>query len=699
KVSIIYPRFPVNQYSTINAGTMANWVEAPSSTVTEFNDKPQRISGSTPYFSSKIVDEILEEIFAERRGQLADTDSSCDLQHLELQAQPEPHVDKRLKYWREMLQQRRQLQQRVQLVTGKLSEEVLFNRPATLDNRNKQTMVRLLDYAERLQPDKLHKRELGQLRDLVDPCSCEWAQEVYETLPQAERKGRKAVEIIGLPKVTQHELLGSEAAEQPPPEHIWLNSQQLDKHIEKHFYEIHNVLEFMPDLDALQVTGINVERLKRKPHAQLIGEEELKSISTSSYSPCSEECLEDGELEGTEANKEQQPLPELAIRINGKDYNCSESPIGDCQELYIEFNCAPFERRAKRILQLTNIGKQTLSLSWQQGIYYYNRPTLLLAQDSEFLFDTDSFRLAYGESYSLTVLFQPRKVSMAVELWLLQVDPKIFCGNQESLMLRFHGRCTPPKEYMTRLRELHCVLICKSNTLVMQELTSHLGDLSPLVEPPPTCCAYERTLDERELFNSLNPGYHCERFDDLEVLKGMHKLVKKPREPQWDLNLQTLKQYILRIEKVAEREKLFNNYLELLGPLMGRALDLDVVTEQHMEQQRTRFIYVRGVICNAVEEWEDIVFTVEESFFKPELQRFYLHLYEEAAEEEDSLKPVVNAEKDEAELEKYATAAVLRKVRHSKFCRDALYIQTYTHLCNIAEHIVSVIESTEIVAN
>lgn len=103
------------------------------------------------------------------------------------------------------------------------------------------------------------------------------------------------------------------------------------------------------------------------------------------------------------------------------------------------------------------------------------------------------------------------------------------------------------------------------------------------------------------------------------------------------------------------------------------------------------------------------MFNVEDSFFKPELQRYYQSLLgesEEGDEEEpDQPKPMtpIDMEKlmeilGETELdEKKIRTAVIRKLYRSKYFRDALYIQTYSHLCNMSEDIVSVIESTEIV--
>ncbi|XP_032586425.1 uncharacterized protein LOC116804156 [Drosophila mojavensis] len=671
-------------------------------------------------YSERIVEEILYAIFAERRGHFPETSSSCDIPKFEELKQRDSvsHVDKRLQYWHEMLQTRRKMQNRVEIETGKTPEQVLFNRSSTLDNRNKETVKRLMSYAERVKPANLAKKPVSALIEREDPCTCRLMEPVPETWPQPELRGEQNVEIIGLPAVVQEELLGSDAARYQLRSWNWMNSPVLDERIDEQFNDITKVVEFFPDLQQLQVKGISIDKLRPQPKVKKIGEESIHSVSTSTDKSCSGEdqmlCDDWTEPMITEFEAEPEP-PELALKVNGKEYIVCEKPFTDCFEILTKFTCEPYQRRIKHVLRLQNIGKQTLSFRWSQGIYYYNRGSLLLAKDNEFFFDTDNFRLTPDQCYNLIVLYQPRKVSMAVELWRLQVEPRIFCGHHESMQLRFHGRCTPPKEYLARLRELHCKTICFANTVVMDELTGHLGDLVPLIEPPPACCPYERALDERETFNSLNPGYNCMRFDDLEVLKGMHKHLKKPREKPWDLRLETIKMLIMRIENTAEREKMFKNLMILQEPLLGAAPSLDMVSRIDEQKQRTRYIYVRGAICNCIEEWEDLVFIVEESFYKPELQRYYMHLLDEAEEEEEDneyadpfapkaepdptakIKLIPDIDLTEMVFDEKVNAAVMKKLHRSKYFRDALYIQTYSHLCNIAEDIVSVIESSELV--
>ncbi|KAH8299979.1 hypothetical protein KR044_008034, partial [Drosophila immigrans] len=667
-------------------------------------------------YSGRIVDDILEDIFAENRGFFPETSSTCKIGET-FEPAPEPHVDQRLKYWHEVLAKRQKLQQRVQGKTGKTPEQMLFNRRSTFDNRNKETVLRLLDYADRLQPEKLSTKPVSRLGQKMDAETCNVIDGIAETWPKAEQDKFKDMEIIGIPGVIQKEMLGTKASPEELP-HSWLESSVLHQRIEKHFSEINDVLEFFPDLNALQVTGTTIERSKPKTGTTLVGEDRLLKVSSSNPSDTSEEQLcellesreitqesQKLELEISELDTLEPEIPEIGLRINGTDYVVKDLPFSDCFEMMTRFKCDPFQKRIKHLLQLTNIGKQTLSFNWQQGIYFHNRATLLLAKDDEFLFDTDSFRLTHGQSYNLVVMYQPRKVRMAMELWRLQCDPKIFCSNQGSMQLRFHGHCTAPQEYMARLEEMQSAVIHKSNEKEMKTLIRKEASLVPLLEPPPTCCAYERTLDERELFNSLNPGYNCQRFDDLEVFKGMHNQLKKPREPQWDLRLDTIRMLILRLDSMDLRKKMFANFMVVLEPIVGASPSLETTGQLEQQKHRTRLIYVRGAICNGIEEWEDLMITIEESFFKSELQQYFINQLEEGAEEEekdddmDIQAKIAKLSAATDKEDKHILGEVLKNLRHSKFFRDALYMQTYSHLCNIAENIVSVIESTEDVPN
>ncbi|BFF93224.1 uncharacterized protein DMAD_11115 [Drosophila madeirensis] len=707
--------------------TLANLASLPSHSandkVTTKSHALDQLRSPISKYTERVVDEILVQIFVERRGDFSMTSSSCEKAVVKwVKSKKDLHVDTRLKYWREMMQRRRKLQLRVQKVTGKNAAEVLFNRRTTLENRNEQMVKRLLEYAERMRCDRLMAKPVSTLREFQDPCTCQIIQELRETLPKAERVGYKDVEIIGVPNVIKRELLGREAVGQEL-RHGWLKSSILDKHLERRFCDIHNVLDFFPDLDDLQVSGISVERLRGGPKTPFVDAPSLKTISKSSSLPFVKECECEEDIEEDPMPTIGQPeVAQVGLRINSNDYipagaGAAEG-LNECYELLTKFSCDPFERSGKHILRLTNIGQQTLSFTWKQGVYYYNRGSLLLAKDNEFLFDIENFRLTHGETRNLVVVYQPRKVGVTVELWSLTVEPRVFCSGKESLMIRLHGCCTPPEKYSAKLRELHCTAICKGNTEEVFQLTTRLGTMSPLIVPQPACCPYECSLDEREIFNALNPGHYCFRFDDLEVLKALHEQLKKPRERKWDLRLNTIKEYITSIESFDNRERSFRMYTGIVVNMVKPSCSLDNFEKLDTQKQRTRFIYVRGVICNGIEEWQDLICTLEDSFLKPELQRYYISLIQKVEEEEENgVDAVAQGNRctltfTPADLEKlleiYAAedvehpkeeikSIVMSKLYHSKYFRDALFIQTYSHLCNIAEYIVSVIESTDIV--
>ncbi|KAH8254300.1 hypothetical protein KR032_009438 [Drosophila birchii] len=680
----------------------------------------QHTSSPQSKYTVRVVEDILKEIFMERRGDFPETSSSCHVAEMPWPRQPEQeaHVDKRLRYWKEMLSQRRKVQERVQRETGKLASEVLFNRRSTLDNRDEQTVKRVMDYADRMDYERLQEASVApvvKLPDRLNPCTCQVVAGPELTAPHPEKVGYKEMEIIGLPEVCQEELLGKEALEQKPPTG-WLQSEFLDERLEQSFGAIEKVVEFFPDLAALEVTGTGVGKQKPKLGPTVLLESDSLRTVTNTESPfCSEEFVSES-VSGTEEQSAEgelpAPIPEVGLRVNGVDYvPGATGGVTGCYEIVTRFSCDPFRRRIKRVLELTNIGIQTLSFSWKQSTYFYNRASLLLARDNEFYFDLDGFRLMQGESRTVVVLYQPRKVAMAMELWLLQVEPRIFCA--QSLLVRLHGRCTPPSDYMAKLLECQCACICKSDAVAMDKLTSHLGALAPLVVPPPACCPYTRDLDDRELFNALNPGYYCARFDDLEVLRALHNRLKKPRECPWNLRLSTIRSNILRVEALHEREQFFAEFTDLLAPLMLASPSVDTSAGREGQKQRSRFIYVRGVICNGITEWEELMFNVEDSFFKPELQRFYQSLQaisdqedeeddEEGTRREPRQPRPIDKERlmdilEEEELDDdKIRVAVMRKLYRSKYFRDSLYIQTYSHLCNMAENIVSVIESTEV---
>lgn len=220
------------------------------------------------------------------------------------------------------------------------------------------------------------------------------------------------------------------------------------------------------------------------------------------------------------------------------------------------------------------------------------------------------------------------------------------------------------------------------------------ASLAPIIENPPLLCPYQRALDERELFNTQNPSYRCERYADLEALKDLHALAKKPRDRSWDLSIEDLRHSIGRQPARFMREKLHNRLVELLQPMKCTRSEALIRMEHNPERVRACFIYVRGTISSAIDEWEKMALGIDDQFFKLELLRYAA---EKRAQREDSREQTPKKrQRDHAEEpgDLVTVDAVSKKVRTNKYLKDSLYVHTYNLLCDAAEDIVSVIEST-----
>jgi len=123
------------------------------------------------------------------------------------------------------------------------------------------------------------------------------------------------------------------------------------------------------------------------------------------------------------------------------------------------------------------------------------------------------------------------------------------------------------------------------------------------------------------------------------------------------------------------------------------------LTHFSRNDQRTRstFIYVRGCIGNGIQEWEEMMASLELSGLRLEINRFQVKqledeesALEEEGYEESEPKPWMRQLRKENPY-----LYLLKKLRSRKTYRDSLYMQTYSHLCDMAEDVVSVIESTQ----
>lgn len=175
----------------------------------------------------------------------------------------------------------------------------------------------------------------------------------------------------------------------------------------------------------------------------------------------------------------------------------------------------------------------------------------------------------------------------------------------------------------------------------------------------------------------------------------LYRRAKKPREKLWDLQVNTLKSTILKIPQPETRALMFHELSGILESMKGKSIDLEIKIFNNPERNRTRLLYVRGIISTAIEDWVDLVCTVEESFYQTSLQVLNNELAMQQADtegENEESANILNLLQDETEKRQYVLENHVHKL---KSYRDSLYMQTYTLLCDFAENIVNIIESTD----
>ncbi|XP_050327890.1 uncharacterized protein LOC126757986 [Bactrocera neohumeralis] len=665
-----------------------NAFSPPSSVSTEHNEEGGERPGLFVH-NRRIVLELVNKIFDNKRGNVELSSSHCS----SIAKKPSEYsYDNRLKYWKDMLEQRKLVQANIQEKTGKTPAQVLFNRAVTVDERDKQTVRRLMDYAERLNPLTVMQRQEAILPEYIDCSTCQHVHEIRETLPKAERDGEKVVEITGLPLVTKEELLGKPKEQGGHKKSDWLRSKVLEERIERKREDIERVIEFYPDIDKLQIVGESFSKINTLRHnadIQYIGEEKIHLISQDSSI-----CEPTAQAAST---SEPPPQPEYSVRINDHIFQLTEKRSSKYVELEVRFECEPFEKVVKRVLHLENLGKRVLGFEWVHRPYFEKNAALLKAYDDEFLFQHKPFRLTSGESMDVVVQFQPRRADITKQKWMLKIDPQFFCRKVDAVVVRLSGKCKPAPEYIAKIRAVQTEVLNKSNTTMVRQITTRLASLTPLIKLPEVICPYKRTLTELELFEFYNPGYRCERYHDIQLLKELYERLKKPREPAWDLSIESLKAIILRQESPDKRALYFVEMISILEEMRGRPpIDFDEKILDNTERERTCYVYVRGIISTGIDEWEELTLTIEEAFLKAAWKE-YVDNYSKASEEgaggdAENIEMLLN-EFDEDEIKMW----LAKELRHRKPFRDTLYMQTYTHVCNFIEDIVSVIESTDIV--
>lgn len=605
-------------------------------------------------------------------------------------------MDKRLKAWYTSLLEREQMQTRISRKTGKRPEEMLFNLPVSVEQRDKGTIQRLLDFAGRMNPEALSKKTPIVLPAYIKTDTCATIPELQETLPQPERKGKAEVEISGLPRTTKAEILGvvnPTKTRCKGDDSKWVNSKALDQYIEEKGDDIRNVVEFYPDIDKLEVVGAELSYC----HDEDIDLIDMPEIFTISDTTC-----ETKETDHGQAISEDGPVVDpwrhvnAGIKINNKVFILDIG--GCCQNLRYSYNfeCEPYQVQLKNVVRLENIGKKCIECAWHR---MERRTNLSPSRGTfgNFLFGDKNIVLLPGDVHITKVVFQPFHVCIHRQLWKLSINSHMVSCERMSLFLILYGKCVASAMYLNKLSKLMANAIDKSNALTMRNLAMKQSELAPLIKPPEDLCPHKRELNDLDIFNNVNIGYRCDRFDDIENLRTLYDSLKMPREPAWDLRLESIKQVILRITDPLEREQHFERFV-----LMKESINFDSdkrsdpISDHSSERERSCLIYVRGCIANGLDEWEELVATLEQRAFNLEFQRFFASLYQNNNDKTSQYEPetkhwLVPLKYDKPEL------YVLKKLRSKKYYRDSIYMQTYSVICDIVENIVSVIESTDFI--
>ncbi|XP_033154887.1 uncharacterized protein LOC117137512 isoform X2 [Drosophila mauritiana] len=660
------------------------------------------------YMATQTVEDILNEVLCMQNFQLKQTDSDLDqFCHSERSRHRKPgddlDMDPRLRSWNRVLQERRRLQDRIARQTGKRAEDVLFNRSATIDEANKRMILRVLDTADRSRPLARLKDNvtLNSLKPRCDPHLCREIKELYAAKPQLQE-----VEFVGLPQVTQKELAATRLHSNEI-ESQWHRSQVLGERLEDKKHSIRQVLDFAPDLNGLQVTPTLVGSSTKNLPIIKIDETSLSIISGNS-TPVEEEDSEsdllsiEGEVSDsfqeavlediTKGIVESQDLDDVkdiqGLMINGVllDYR---NPVGAISKsINMQLQCEPYERVVKILLDIQNLSPKLVH------VYWLNKNRLRsdrLPLNSEMVFDRSEFILEPQGRRIIRVMFQPKKVGLFTQRWHVNFQKSPFCGTRR-LDVVLQGQCTMPVPFQRRLEGHRQVPLDKQQELQAQGLLQMQASLAPIIENPRPLCPYQRHLDEREVFNAQNFSYRCQRYEDLEALKDLYQLAKKPRDRPWDLNIETLRHFIGKQESRFLRENLHNKLVALLQPMKCNRCSAYPLLEHNTERDRSRFIYVRGTIASKIDEWEAMVFGLDEQFFKLELLHYLGENSSLPAAAELGQKNRQQGPDENEEMQ--IVEKVSKRVKASKYLKDSLYMHTYSLLCDAAEDIVSVMEST-----
>ncbi|KAI8037176.1 hypothetical protein M5D96_009924 [Drosophila gunungcola] len=646
-----------------------------------------------------IVDDIVQDMLDKKRGAFTPSESECSLDE---DLRESLSMDPRLKLWHDTLQNRAAVQAKIQRRLGRRPHEMLINVAAP---RDRGTVERMLDLAGRLSPTSLAQRRPAVLPAQIDPQQCRILPELQETLPRAERSGRAELEVSGLTRATRQEILGT-ATRDPGKTAQWLDCRQLEERIERQSGDIRRVVQFFPDVDKLEVVGGTLhEGLDRRDKTKPIERVSCGSVySVSSSSQFPPEEAEQPAEQRTEQRAEPlraEPAPETwttraAVRINGVLFHNSgkRSVVPEIANVF--FECHPYQNVVKEVARVENVGRQVLSCQWAVPDCKRTGKCVSGRWQDSLVLSQRTFTVFPGEEHVCRALFRPRGCHLLKQCYELRIFPNVVGTVQSNFVARLTGRCVPAPEYTNQLRRRQQLVTDESKKRMADDLAQVQASIVPLLQPHEVVCPCDRTLDEREVFNAENPGYHCDRFDDLETLKALHQALKKPRESAWDLRLETIREVILRLPDSNQRSRHFAKLVEVQEALKrGGTQGFLTHCCRNDERIRSRFIYVRGCIGNGIQEWEELMASMELNGLKLEVNRFQVRQqdgWDYSDTEDEGSEPkswMRQLRKDNLGL------YLLKKLRSRKTYRDSLYMQTYSHLCDMAENMVSVIESTQ----
>uniref|UniRef100_A0A1B0F9D7 Uncharacterized protein n=1 Tax=Glossina morsitans morsitans TaxID=37546 RepID=A0A1B0F9D7_GLOMM len=416
----------------------------------------------------RLINEIVDKIFDDRKGNIDISSSECSSKKLQ---SSEHSFDKRLKYWKDVLRDRERLGDKIRKQTAKSRSEILYNRVSTVDERDKHTVQRLMDYAQRMEPIRLMNLQPGTLREKCTMETCLLVPEVQETLPRAERHMGKVVEISGIPK-----------------------------RIEEIGEDIERVIEYYPDIENLQIVGESLIKstvMRHSSDIQVLRHVDIVNISSES----TQGGLQALETVGDGLNTIENV--DYAMRVNDFTFAMGEKRSSKNVSVEVSFVSQPFERKVKQVLAIKNLGKKVLNFEWTHRSYYEKNSVLLKSLDNEFLFDRRPFRLYSGEMREINILYQPRRVDIVKSKWILKVEPQFFCRKLDGIVMKLSGICNVPPDP-------------KQRALYISELASILG---PMKGP---CVNLEKRIVENPEKDRTKlvfvRGIICTGIDDWEEL-------------------------------------------------------------------------------------------------------------------------------------------------------------------------------------